>query len=171
MFSISITNILTMLFEISNTQEEKSFIEYEDDGTRTVNAMIIPVHMSMSDFSDSSSEEDREARDSVYVMYAGRHSIFYAFAHDEDGSYRHLSKIPADEWKNTSNHDSCWRSDGFSFLAKIFFDMAKIVNDDKRPCDLSDYTNLGIGSSPVTKTQVMFRMQKDGYHKDIVKVI
>ena len=49
--------------------------------------------------------------------------------------------------------------------------MATVVNDDKRPCDLSDYTNLGIGSNPVTKTQVMFRMQKDGYHKNIVKVL
>ena len=134
--------------------------------------VLIRVRVLFSaDFSDSASEEDREARDSVYVMYAGQHSIFYAFAHDEDGFYRHLSKIPAGDWKNTSNHDSCWRSDGFSFLSKIFFDMATVVNDDKRPCDLSDYTNLGIGSNPVTKTQVMFRMQKDGYHKNIVKVL
>lgn len=169
MFSIRLTNILEMLFDISSTREEKSFLEFEDDGTRIVNAMIIPVHMTVSDFSDTGS--DREAREAVYVMYAGLHSIFYASAYDADGSYRQLQQVPVDAWENTSNHDSCWRSDGFSFLSKIYFDMSKSTNDDKPPCELSVYTNLGIGSNPVTKTQVMFRMKKDGYHKNIVKVL
>ncbi len=168
MFSINITNILTMLFEISSTREEKSFMDYEDDGTQTVNAMIIPLHMSVSDFSDTN--EDRENRESVYVMYAGLHSIFYALAHDSEGDYLHLSEVPPDAWKNTSNHDSCWRSDGFSFLTEIYFAMAKSVNDRKAPCELHDYTNLGLSSHPVSKTTVMLQTQKDGYHKNVVKV-
>jgi hypothetical protein len=169
MFNISVINVLTMLFEISSTDAEKAFMEYEDDGTRTVNAMIIPVHMTVADYSDG--DKKREAHDSVYVMYAGRHSIFYAHARDSDGYHRNFNAVPVEEWENTSNHDSCWRSDGFSFLTKTYFNMAKSANNDKPPCELHDYTNLGIGRQPVTKTQVMVRTRKDGYNYDIVKVV
>ena len=167
-FSISLVNVLTMLFDMSSTDKEKSFMEIEDDGTHTVNAMVVYVHVSVSDFSDTS--VNSEARDSVYVMYAGRHSIFYAHAYDEEGGHRRLNEVPVDEWYNTSNHDSCWRSDGFSFLNTLYFDMTKIVNDNKAPIELSDFTNLGISRNPVTKITVMLKTTKDGYHKDIVRV-
>ncbi len=168
MFSISIKNVISMLFEISSTSEEKSFMEFGSGGNNMVNAMIIQVHMSMTDYSDDN--ENNEARDSVYVMYAGRHSIFYASAYDDNGSHRHLSNIPTSAWKNTSNHDSCWRDDGLRFLDTLYFDMANVVNHTIPPRDLYNHTSLALSLNPVTKTTVVLKALKDGYSKKITKV-
>lgn len=42
-----------------------------------------------------------------------------------------------------SDHDSCWRSDGFRFLAEDYFDAAKDVGE-KIPKDIHSFISLGI---------------------------
>lgn len=168
MFTIDIRNILVTLFEMNSTDETRRVMEYNDDGSHEVNAMIITVNTSVSDFSG---EVDREQRASVYVMYAGLHSIFYALASDADGNYRTFENIPHTEWENTSNHDSCWRSDGLSFFPSLFFAMAKAVNPDKAPGELHSYTSLGgMGKTVVKHTKVVLERQGDGYHKNVLRV-
>ncbi len=168
MFTIDIRNILATLFEMSTTDEARRVMDYNDDGSHEVNAMIITVHASVSDFSK---EVDKEKQTTVYVMYAGLHSIFCALASDADGNYRGFENIPHTEWENTSNHDSCWRSDGLSFFPKLFFDMAKEVNPNKPPGELDSYTSLGgMGKSVVKHTKVVLERQRDGYHKNVLMV-
>jgi len=157
-----------MLFEMSTTDEARRVMEYNDDGTHEVNAMIVEVHSTVSDYSE---EVDEERRVTVYVMYAGLHSIFYALAYDADGNYRAFGQVPHTEWENTSNHDSCWRSDGLSFFPALFFDMAEKVNPDKPPGQLHSYTNLGGNGSTVVKhVKVVLERQGDGYHKNVLRI-
>jgi len=53
----------------------------------------------------------------------------------EDGRYPNPS-----EWKNTSNHDSCWRSDGVGApLTKLYFAMCKQVNHAEAPKNLNNF--------------------------------
>lgn len=49
-----------------------------------------------------------------FIILASR-CVFYAMEFEKDGrSVMDWKLIPLDKWKNTSNHSSCWRTDGFS---------------------------------------------------------
>lgn len=56
-------------------------------------------------------EWERDFFRSLVIVVTARHEVFLrkSPAHVSD---REIDKIPALEWVNTSNHDSCWRSDG-----------------------------------------------------------
>lgn len=53
--------------------------------------------------------------------------------------------IPYDWWINSSNHDSCWRSDGLNFINKIYWRLCKEVNSDVAPASLDDDIDFGFG--------------------------
>lgn len=50
-------------------------------------------------------------------------------------------------WINSSNHDSCWRSDGFSWLSERYFDMCYQVrsSEEVAPAALSTDLDFGFG--------------------------
>ena len=48
-------------------------------------------------------------------------------------------------WQVTSDHDSCWRTDGVnSPLSQLYFEMCKQVDPDARPIDLDTMLEFGI---------------------------
>jgi hypothetical protein len=62
----------------------------------------------------------------LYCPYGG--SVHTFVAEKSFGPYGPVSKL---EWENTSNHDSCWRSDGVdSPLSRIYFRMADEINKE-----------------------------------------
>lgn len=51
-------------------------------------------------------------------------------------------------WKLTSNHDSCWRSDGVSApLSNFYFTMCEEVNSKKAPMKLESCVYFGLSQS------------------------
>lgn len=47
------------------------------------------------------------------------------------------------QWQNTSNHDSCWRSDGIDTpISQLYFEAAHKVDPKMAPCDLDDYSSF-----------------------------
>lgn len=64
----------------------------------------------------------------VFILACGNVSTFVAIDEDDERWYG-LTEVPLDKWKNTSNHDSCWRSDGIdSPLSALYFKLAEEVN-------------------------------------------
>lgn len=46
----------------------------------------------------------------------------------------------ANEWENTSNHDSCWRLDGVDKpLRDLYYEMCKQVDPEKAPIELRNF--------------------------------
>ena len=81
-----------------------------------------------------------------YILFCSGVSVFYADIYNtEQGNWRTWSEINPDEWINTSNHDSCWRSDGLDFINKAYFEMCKNVNPEIAPRDLHSYLDFGFG--------------------------
>lgn len=68
------------------------------------------------------------AEQEVAVLIVAPHSVF--FMEVEDRIFD-LTKIPLDKWENTSNHDSCWRSDGLRKLTETYFRLCNKVNEDR----------------------------------------
>jgi len=74
--------------------------------------------------------------------------------------------VPVDaEWKNTSNHDSCWRSDGVRYpITNAYFDLCKEVAPRKAPIELS--ATARIDHVAIVKIQV--KPVGDGYYQTLV---
>ena len=52
-----------------------------------------------------------------HIIITAKKNVFFACEEDENGwPVIDWRKIPVDKWYNTSNHDSCWRTDGFRKL-------------------------------------------------------
>jgi hypothetical protein len=74
----------------------------------------------------------KEERKQISIIVAGNHSVFVNLI-DTDFQV----KLNLENFVNTSNHDSCWRSDGFSDVTWFFWKMYERVYsnmpEDKRP--------------------------------------
>ena len=75
--------------------------------------------------------------------------------------------IPDDAgWQNTSNHDSCWRSDGVrSPIVKAYFDLCSEVAPKKAPVELVNTAH--IDHVAIVKIQVK-PTGDDGYRQTLV---
>ncbi len=62
----------------------------------------------------------------IYLMFFGHTSVWVAVEPPGE-RWDNWQQVPLDAWKNTSNHDSCWRSDGLQPLSKLYFEMAEEV--------------------------------------------
>lgn len=73
-------------------------------------------------------EDDLEVSRSAFVhflLHCPHGGSTHTFMADGE-PYAKLSDL---HWENTSNHDSCWRSDGLRTpLSNIYFDMARQIN-------------------------------------------
>lgn len=62
----------------------------------------------------------RRFQKEMHFLMTAQCKIFLAIT---DGKWRSLSQIPNSAWQNTSNHDSCWRTDGVqSPIVKVMFE-------------------------------------------------
>jgi hypothetical protein len=77
--------------------------------------------------------------------------------------------IPDDDlWKNTSNHDSGWRSDGVrEHVNKVYFDYCKKVAPNTAPCELETTAHV----DHVAVVGIVFQPEGDGYHYKLVQMM
>lgn len=73
---------------------------------------------------------------------------------------RSPSEIPVSEWINTSNHDSCWNSDGFSFISNEYFKMCKEINPNIAPKFVDTNARFCPFSYPVKSVKSLILMLK-----------
>jgi len=82
-----------------------------------------------SDGNTHHSDWERRASHGLVIIVTEHHQVFIGQHKDLSKRDRRISSMDLEmhfgnfEWKNTSNHDSCWRSDGFSLIHKIEADL------------------------------------------------
>lgn len=88
----------------------------------------------------------------MHWLFCSHVSTFVAVEHDDERWFDAI-RVPVEEWRNTSNHDSCWRSDGVdSFINKVYFahcqELNKMLVEDGReqlrPIDFSQFCHFGL---------------------------
>lgn len=126
--------------------------------------------------------EDWAAREVRYLHFivTGYHSVYLGitkFNRDKRNEYN-VEEIK--EWKNTSNHDSCWREDGFRDLWREFINMYNRVYsntpDEHRPAPIASTYKTTLRSKwlsgPVFDfVEVITEFAQNGdYHKKVLSV-
>jgi len=168
MFATSLNDTIRMLVDHElNRDYPRTF---NDDGIIT-KGIVIEVNLNAAYYDNSDKNYPSEHR-SFYMLFHGNTSVYYANRKRDGRGYKSLDEIKPEEWVNTSNHDSCWKSDGFQFLTENYFDMCKKVNPDVAPIKINIYATLGFGLSwPVKQIIVTFKHRNSNrYGNKIIKV-
>lgn len=148
MFNIDVAEVVCYLRTSLLPRSEKYFypIEVADQpyNQRTKYGLHVSVDLRMSDYGFAEDGNTR-VRDEVHrgatahFLFCGNTTVFFALS----GS----SSIPGPaEFKNTSNHDSCWRTDGVhNPLTALFFKWCEEVSPHRRPCDVDQHCGFLFG--------------------------
>ncbi|MFA7628591.1 MAG: hypothetical protein WCY37_04290 [Candidatus Dojkabacteria bacterium] len=77
----------------------------------------------------------------LFIAICGNSNVFVAHTY----KWR-WQDIPISGWRNTSNHDSCWRTDGLRLISEVYFDAARVMNPNVAPRDLDIDCSFAIHS-------------------------
>lgn len=162
MFKANADDVIQFLVENNRIKTElgKNMF-YCPDGSVQKEALYIQFEVRVRDFQYKGNRAARDVEIScpVHMIFFGNTSVF--FHADKD---RKCYGIPAPElFVNTSNHDSCWRSDGFRKLHELYFAMCEEINPKIAPIKLDSYVNFSFSS--MKKINVTYAAASDyGYN-------
>jgi len=104
---------------------DRKIPEYSSGGNITAHGLLFNLDISISNYN----EIDFNERQYMWFLLTRNTSVFVAIPNMEDDHWYHWTEIPASAWKNTSNHDSCWRSDGVdSPITSVYFKLTEEIN-------------------------------------------
>jgi len=180
MLDIKMANIIQQLtdqfLDRSVTTTMTDYL-YDTGNMKRVGLMF---HITASVAKYSNDKDTVETSRNIFFLLCGNTNVWIAEQdpHKEERRWGGINSIPLDAWKNTSNHDSCWRSDGVeSPLSQIYFDMCDEVNrqlpeeDRVAPKDLSMFNTFGFGDIVKHVTIVHAAVEPtDTYRRKIVEV-
>lgn len=186
MFETQTSRFITAITnKILGRGKERFHAEWSEDfRTVTQNGIIFKIDASAA---DHISEEDgfdydrHEENATVWFVLCGNTSVFFFNDWKEDERYRRIEDVPLEKFTNTSNHDSCWTSDGVdSPLSRLYFEMCAAVNEwrdglglvSKAPINIHTSGDLSWGAeAPWTEVKVTTRISEDNeYRREIVKI-
>jgi hypothetical protein len=105
----------------------------------------------------------RSYRKNIHFIIVKHHSVFVVITDEYD-----WRKIPMSEWKNTSNHDTCWRSDGlcdiFTETMKAYHACYDHVPEKHRPAPIA--ANISATFSPALRNPLTFVEVVKKYSED-----
>ena len=110
-------------------------------------------------------EEFEESRTETIFVHIALSASGYVHVWSYAGSEWDPFKVPLEEWKNPSNHDSCWRSDGVDttlFQTRINLKKELAKNWGAQKEELSEYITLGDLGAPCNVVNITYKPGKDG---------
>lgn len=144
-------------------------LEYRDYKTHVEEGIAVRFQMQLKYYADEFSASRYE---NFVVIFTSNTSVFVATPDDVFC----WDKTP-ELFVNTSNHDSCWRSDGLRFLSQCYFEMADSINTellDKgfkevAPRDMSQHNRFNFGKM-VERVRIEKEKLDDSYHYKLTKI-
>lgn len=160
MFTVDLDSAIQFLVENNRIQTEWETNLFRSNlGIISREAFYIKFEVDVRNFEYDESKPfvDECIRVPVHMIFFGNTSVFF-FADKEKEFY---GMPDPDRFENTSNHNSCWRSDGFRTLHQLYFDMCEEIAPNKAPKDL-DPTCSFLNWCKMKKIWVKYK-SKGGY--------
>ena len=166
-FSIETDRLLYTLWD--NLRPDRP--TYRRDEASEV-GLLVTLDLRLSHYGSGGAEDEIEYHRSALV-----HTLFTAntsvFVHTSRDHKRWQDLIPED-WANTSNHDSCWRSDGLRGLHLLHCTLSDEMNEEitgngysaLAPREFSQFCSLGtLAGKPWQYVDVAHERIPEEYHK------
>ena len=163
MIKTDFVDVLTMIVEhelelyANNKTLPNAMINYDNSVTKP--GIIIPITITAI---HPNSEEI--CTDAVFV-FCGNVSVFFSDSVFEYGLLLPFREMKPYHWENTSNHDSCWKSDGLRNISEICFQLCSLLDDSIPPKDIEVTASF---SYPVKVWTTL--KPKEDYGFDLIKV-
>jgi len=123
----------------------------------TKKGLLIRLDLSMRNYDTHDTK-----RAVAYILLAGNCNVFAALAPFNS----HFKDVKLSEFKNISNHDSCWRTEIGNWLTQIYFNWAREIGGDAAPRDLdSDCHPLFFKHAPVRLT---YRREDNNPYRNVL---
>jgi hypothetical protein len=103
----------------------------------------------------------------IHMIFTGHVSVWSAVS-----TAWGLNSIPLDQFENTSNHNSCWSSDGLHDITDVYFDLCKSVqthlpeNLRVPPIKVAKFNYI----DEIKIIEIETQKLKDGYHSKITSI-
>jgi hypothetical protein len=143
-FGIDADNLLGTLWDTLRPDRPSYFGERSRPQDGEV-GLVVTLDLRMFHFGLNGEEYRRSAL--VHTVFTANTSVFYTTSFD----FARWDQIIPESWANTSNHDSCWRTDGLRGLHLLDNTMAKEMNAEiaehggsaLAPREFSQFCTLG----------------------------
>jgi len=153
MFSIDLVSPIQFLVD-TLLDRRSSEIRYGESSLITRPGLYIRFPIEVRDGYDGNREYTH-----VHMVFSGRTSVWYQVMPYSSSGVTNSRQW--DKYTNSSNHDSCWRSDGFQFLSQTYFEMCEMVNPNKPPIELESESSW-MNWTRVSKCDVIYKPTKNG---------
>ncbi len=126
MFQVEVDHLICTLWDTLRPRSPvREYPDYKSSGCDTVTepGLMTTLDLRLSLYLNS---KMYDASAIVHTLFTSNTSVFVAVTRD----FERWDDIEIENFLNTSNHDSCWRSDGMRNLRKLFFKMTTELNDE-----------------------------------------
>lgn len=188
MLKISAASVIQLLTEqYFKANKIDRVICVTDPSTRTTNGIVFGLDVrARYTLPDTNSDGDRieyTASTNVYFVICDRHRVFFQENEDVYSIMPYFKRLPLADWKQTSYHDSCWRTDGIeSPISSVYFNLADTINSAMTsvglpkvaPINMDINTYLKIAGEPVTVTYTNDQKRNthgSEYFKSIISIV
>jgi hypothetical protein len=154
MFTFDVDSTIQFLVDNNLDRKNPNIEFFEKSSIVGIDAFYVKFEVRVSD-----NKTHKRIGCPVHMIFFGNTSVFYVV--DKDRKFFGIP--PAEKFINSSNHDSCWRSDGFQFLHNLYFEMCETVNEKVAPIKLDSTSTLLLWAK-MEKIRIEFKKVEDyGY--------
>ncbi len=169
MFKSNSERIITQLVDQLLPHTDRFGAEHQPDGSLVYNnGIMMEVSLSVEDpfIEDYEERQNTRVSTSVYMIFCSNVSVFVA---EKNEPVQWFNEIPVEDWENTSNHVSCWRTDGMHWMSALYFEMCKACDPNVAPINLEADCNIGLVSL-YRKVKVTMKRDDDNWKYNLLKV-
>ena len=138
--------LITQLVEQFRSKMKQLDYNYQTGKAKSI-GIKMKLNMKLFDYTDNHTFETHEF---LTFIFTGNTSVFVSSEADDQFVY----SLKPENFANTSNHDSCWRSDGLNILSKKYFEMAERINKQRveqclkeiAPIAMRQHNHFGFGN-------------------------
>lgn len=162
-FAIETDSVLSTLWD--NLRPERSM--YREAGESEV-GLLVTLDLRMSHYTNEGNEYHRSAL--VHTVFTADTSVFVHTSRD----FQRWQEVIPEGWANTSNHDSCWRTDGLRGLHLLQGTLCDEMNKEitrngysaLASSEFNQFCSLGtIAGKPWQYVDVCHERIPEEYHK------
>jgi len=177
MLEIKLSDVIQQL--VDQFLDRQTIVYMKNDGSIKRPGLVFQINANIFKYID---DQEGHSYRNIFIVFCGGTNVFIASQNTTtaENRWHGISSVPLDAWENTSNHDSCWRSDGLdSPLSNIYFEMCKEVNehlpkDCKCPpiemTSLNNFGTFGLGDVFQRVTVTHAADKDDSYRRKIVNI-
>jgi hypothetical protein len=124
MFAIDTESVLYTLWDTLRPDRPSRFEEHYDPREVGETGLVVTLDLRLSHYALGGDEYHRSAL--VHTVFTANTSVFVHTSRD----FQRWSEVIPEGWANTSNHDSCWRSDGLRGLHSLHGVLCAEMNEE-----------------------------------------